>query len=191
VTRIIGLLGPAGSGKSTCAEHLVTFFGALRYSLATPLKEFVQRSFNLSHDQLYGTQEQKATIDPRYNVSPRWLLQRIGTEGGRSLGELFWVKQCLNQILADAPALAVIDDVRFVDESLAIRANQGTIIRLHPPRQHVGLETPELVADHVSEQEWRRVEADFEIIPNQRSIFELNYQINQICKTLQIYAKDT
>lgn len=115
--KIIGVLGPAGVGKSTLATYLVEKYGARRYSLAHPLKKIVRQAFDLTKDQVWGSQMAKEAVDPRYNVSARWLLQRIGTEGIRNtLGPDFWWEICMQQILDDAPELAVIDDFRFTNE---------------------------------------------------------------------------
>jgi dephospho-CoA kinase len=62
---IIGLLGKAGSGKTTVANWLRDSYGAQKFSYAAPLKEMARRIYGLSDAQLFGTQEEKETIDPR------------------------------------------------------------------------------------------------------------------------------
>jgi hypothetical protein len=128
VTIIIGLLGGAGSGKSLTAKHLVEKYGAKEYSLAGPLKEIARKTLNLSEEQLYGSQKEKETPDPRYGFSPRWFLQRLGTQGIRSVfGEDVWVERVLRTISDDGPYLAVISDVRFTNEARLIN-KRGTAI---------------------------------------------------------------
>ena len=96
---ILGLMGAAGSGKSTAAKYLVERYGAQRFSFADPLKDMVKAAFDLTEAQVRGTQAEKEAIDPRYNVSPRWLLQRIGTEGCRNtFGKNFWTERTLERI---------------------------------------------------------------------------------------------
>lgn len=156
MTLILGLMGAAGSGKSTVAQYLAERYGAKRYSFADPLKELVMRSFDLSREQCYGTQAQKEAVDPRYNVSPRWLLQRIGTEGARAtFGDNFWTDALLRKISADGPAFAVVEDARFVNEAVAIRAfksrHGGMIWRLECPDRQSAAD-----AGHASESEWKR-----------------------------------
>lgn len=160
---ILGLMGAAGSGKSTAAAYLVERYGAVRYSFADPLKDMVARAFALSPEQVRGTQAQKEAIDPRYGVSPRWLLQRIGTEGCRAtFGEGFWTEQTLEKIDRDQAALSVIEDVRFVNEASAIRrarrdgfAAEGFVWRLECPDRVSSADM-----SHASEAEYLRAEHD-------------------------------
>jgi hypothetical protein len=148
---IIGLMGAAGSGKTTAARHLADAHGASVYSFAKPLKRLVQRAFDLSFNQVFGTQADKERVDPRYGVSPRWLLQRIGTEGCRTeFGKDFWTEQCLRSIARDAPAFAVIEDVRFVDEATAVRVAGGVVWRLEVDGARASSDD----GGHASERGW-------------------------------------
>lgn len=158
MTRIIGLLGAAGSGKSTVAKHLINKYGAKQYTLAAPLKVIVGRAFSLTDEQLYGTQEQKETVDPRYNVSPRWLFQRIGTEGIRSaFGDDVWWKLLLDKVKQDNPQVAVCDDVRFINEAQGLKDAGAYIIRLE------SVYKSKADATHASEAEWSKAPYNVEI----------------------------
>lgn len=120
--HVIALTGPTGSGKSTVADYLVGTYGFRRVSIAQPLKEIVRRTFELSEAQVYGDFAAKEQVDPRYNVSPRWLLQRLATEGIRTvLGEDFWIDVACREIFADPlGGRYVIDDLRFLNEAKRI-----------------------------------------------------------------------
>jgi hypothetical protein len=121
MTKIIGTCGPAGSGKSTVANYLVEHYGARRYAFADPLKQICIRTLDFADEQLNRTQAQKEAVDPRYGFSARWFIQRLGTEGVRAvLGPDFWWRYCLSRIARDAPGVAVIEDVRFVNEATGV-----------------------------------------------------------------------
>jgi hypothetical protein len=79
-----------------------------------------------SHEQIYGTQAEKEAVDPRYGMSAREFLQRLGTEGLRQeFGQEIHVQALMNHIakLDDNAAkdlVYVVDDVRFPNEINAI-----------------------------------------------------------------------
>lgn len=169
-TTIIGLLGPAGSGKSTAAKYLAEKYGARRYAFADPLKDIVRLALDFTHEQVYGPQKSKEAVDPRYGHSPRWFLQRVGTQGVRAvLGADFWWQYTLDQrIMRDRPALAVIEDVRFVNEAAGldrlgarVPGLDSSIWRLEPIVEGVSTADP----THASEAEWSKAPYDLRIAP--------------------------
>lgn len=190
MTVIIGLLGPAGSGKSTVAQHLVEKYGAKRYSLAAPLKEIAKRAFDFTDEQVRGTQEQKEAPDPRYGgKSARWFLQRLGTEGIRAvLGGDFWIKHCLETIERESPAIAVVDDLRFDNERVAF-FETGWVIRLHPPGDAEAATRAGAAGTHASEAQWREGCADFAYVPEERSVPKLLEYVDSILATVRVYPK--
>lgn len=185
MTTIIGLLGPAGSGKSSVAEHLVAKYGARRYSLATLLKEIARRTLSFADEQVYGTQAQKEAVDARYGFSARWFLQRLGTEGVRAvLGEDFWTLTLLKKIRDDKAPYAVVDDLRFCNESEIIGSSPtGHVWRLHPPEDAAANEREAAAGAHASEREWRYAKADCEIKPACRGLPELFEIVDYQCRS--------
>lgn len=175
MTRIIGLLGAAGSGKSLATSHLENKYGAVGRALADPLKEIIHRAFDMGGVQLYGTQEQKETIDERYNVSPRWLMQRIGTQGIRyAFGEDIWVEQLLKRARHDH--LTAVSDVRFVNEATLLREEGAVIIRLvNTDRKSKADPT------HASEAEWTLCPYDYEIQHDGKNKETLLNPLDEIC----------
>lgn len=137
--RIIGLCARAGHGKSTVAKMLVECWGARIEPLAKALKTMAQKIYGLTDAQVYGTQEDKDRVDPRWGKSPRVLLQELGTEIVReTLGEDVWVNATLASIrrqaaLDESSRIYVIDDVRFPNEVKEINRAGGKIIRLVCP----------------------------------------------------------
>jgi hypothetical protein len=193
---VIGLMGPAGAGKSSVADYLVENYGAKRYSFATPLKDMVSSALEFSHEQMWGTQAQKEAPDERYGgKSARWFLQRIGTEGCRkTFGENFWVERGLAQVLRDRPHVAVFDDARFITEANGIRAigtcrskpseprfrqlvDVGYVWRLDSPDRRTNAD-----ALHQSEREWLDAPCDYEIKPLERGLPLLFQLVDEACR---------
>lgn len=177
MTQIIGLLGPAGSGKSTAAQYLERKLGAKRYALADPLKKIVRRAFDLSFPQLYGSQKEKETIDPRYNLSPRQLMQMIGEAQRSVFGEDVWVDHILDRIMdEDQPNFAVVEDVRYVNEASRLRENGAIILKLNRPDRPTSTD-----ASHSSENQWDLAPFDC-IVNNDKDTLKLYTQLDEVCR---------
>lgn len=186
--KIIGILGPAGSGKTTVARYLVEKYGAVRYAFGDPLKEIAGRTLDFSHDQLYGSQEQKEAVDPRYGFSPRWFMQRLGTEGIRSvLGEDFWWKLCLERIFDEKPPLAVIDDVRFENEAEGILF-AGSQYKQHPTYVWKLESAGQSSADpsHPSEAEWEKAPYSHIVRPRERNLIALFDAVDDVATECEL-----
>lgn len=97
---IIGVMGQAGSGKDTFANHLVL---KKRYSiiaLADPMKRFLMQVYGFSVEQLWGPSHLRNIGDKRYPtkdgfLTPRKALQTLGTEWARANYEDTWVDLAL------------------------------------------------------------------------------------------------
>lgn len=115
--RVIGIAGPARCGKDTTADLLLKRCPTYRKaSFADPIKEMLKAGLGLTDDQLWG--DNKEAIDPRYDVSPRYMMQTLGTEWGRSLiNSEIWVLAMEEQI-GDG---IIIPDVRFPNEAAFVR----------------------------------------------------------------------
>lgn len=135
---IIGLLGRAGSGKTTAAKYLEEKYGAKRYAFAASLKNLAKIVFDFTDEQVFGTQAQKEAIDPRYGVSPREMMIRLGDGARLALWPGVWAdvvfEQIENQSLARvSPKMHVIEDCRYPNECKEITANCGYVIKLICP----------------------------------------------------------
>jgi hypothetical protein len=119
------MLGRAGSGKSTAAQHIIDTWNGIRTSFARPLKELSKQLWEFTDEQVYGTQVQKETIDPRVGISPRTGMIRLGDGAREIIGKRVWVDACFNGILSGGQPLYVIDDVRYPNEAADIQAHPG------------------------------------------------------------------
>ncbi|MCL9653549.1 deoxynucleotide monophosphate kinase [Pseudomonas protegens] len=134
---LIGLAGPARSGKSTAADHLARNHLLEHYAFADPIRAGLMEIFNLDPDDFEGERkEQPLTWLGR---SPRELMQSMGTEWARQMVHPdVWVKiaeQNLNYLQNSLSSVVgfVVSDVRVENEAEFIRRRGGTIIHIHRP----------------------------------------------------------
>lgn len=192
LTTVIGLMGPAGAGKSSVANYLVEKYGAKKYALAAPLKQLAVDTMGFSHQQVWGTQEQKEAVDERYGFSPRWFLQRLGTEGIRkNFGDDFWVRYTLGEggvIWRERPMLAVVEDVRFVNEAEAILNGwqYGHVWRLESPGQEAATTADQ---NHASESGWKDAPYSFIVKPAVRGLEHLYRCVDDAARHAQLFPK--
>jgi hypothetical protein len=127
---IIGICGAAGAGKDTVALRL-NGHGFFRVAFADPLYEMVSAMTGLSVAELSDRDAKEREID-WLGVSPRRLLQSLGTEWGRQhVSEDVWIRLALRT--ARVASRAVIPDVRFDNEAEAILAAGGSVWRVVRP----------------------------------------------------------
>lgn len=188
---LIAFLGKKGSGKDTAADFLIKNNHYIKYVFADPLKKGIQSFFNLTDQQLYD-EKLKEVIDPRWGVSPRKLLQTIGTDIFQYLihdilpelkGEKrnHWVtlfKEWYLEELKKNPALrVVIADARFIHEIKTIKELGGKVFKIIRPR------IEENVDKHLSENEINSIPDDMidDTIINDSDLDSLYYKINNLC----------
>jgi len=138
---IIGICGFIGSGKDTIADFLVTFHEFRRESFADTLKDAVSAVFGWDRTLLEGrtkeAREWREQVDPwwadRLNIphlTPRWILQRWGTDVLRShFHDDIWIAALENK-LRNSQDHVVISDCRFPNEIAAIKNAGGQVIRV-------------------------------------------------------------
>lgn len=150
---IIGLLGQKHSGKDTCADYLVKYYGFKRFAFGDSVKEVCRILFKFNDEQLYGNKKEE--IDPRYNITPREAFQKIGTEFGQYfihelLPNLNIPKRTLWTLALDELDKSqniIISDVRCKHEIDAIKQRGGIIVKIE--RNTIKNE----FSEHSSEQE--------------------------------------
>lgn len=145
MAHLIGLTGPAGSGKDAAAACVP---GSVRVAFADPLYRGLAAMFRVGEAALRDRASKEQPL-PGVGHSPRQLLQTLGLEWGRRhLGENVWVTLALREIvearLRHPGATIVVPDVRFRNEAEMIRRLGGEVWLVYRP----GVA---LVAAHASE----------------------------------------
>ena len=130
---LIGLFGKAHSGKDTAAMYMDTTHGFHRLAFADKLKKVAADIFMLRDEQLHG--ELKETVDERWNLTPRRILQFLGTEIGQQLYKNIWVewtKMYTAKIRHDFGSCEpiVITDVRFIHEAEHVMDSGGYLWKI-------------------------------------------------------------
>jgi hypothetical protein len=158
VTQIIGLCGDMGAGKDTTAQVIREVFRDMEqsghlspitiknYAFASALKQSALSLFQTLNPQSLDAAKLDSgkTISLRNDVGEvlesmtvRTFLQRYGTEAHRDVfGDNVWVDLLMKTISEDPPALAIITDVRFWNEAIAIREHGGLIWRVVSDRSY-------------------------------------------------------
>jgi len=166
--NIVGIAGKAGSGKDVIAEYLVDVFGYHRRAWADSLKDAAGAIFGLTREQMYGGE--KEVVDRYWGHSPRYILQKLGTECLRQgYGKDVWIRSFYRHISQQPMSwFWVVPDVRFENEARAIREWGGRLWRVDRPGVgEVGM------AGHASEHDldnW--VEWD-QVLVNDGTVLEL------------------
>lgn len=148
---IIGLTGRAGAGKDYTFKWLdERDYPVTRLAWADNLKKEIEDVLN------YG-QRLDALWDKPYPPEVRKLLQWWGTDLRRGQDPEYWVKKMKAELAPYAAGgpltdrVAVVTDVRFPNEAVAIREMGGIIIRVWAPKtvrkERLGVLPPE----HASE----------------------------------------
>lgn len=121
--KLIGLAGPAGVGKDTIADYLVDTYNFTKFSFSDALYEEVAAAFKMDKATLYERSAKEAETpalqywscqDKTFQnlifhlltdehvdypmdkwLSPRWVLQRWGTDYRRKQDPEYWIKKSM------------------------------------------------------------------------------------------------
>jgi hypothetical protein len=128
---LIGLTGKARSGKDTVGNFILGAVGGYTYAFADPIRAML-RGFGIDMSDPYW-QANKETVIPSLGVSPRHLMQTLGTEWGRKLvNPDVWLILAKQKLLKNGPGM-IVTDVRFENEAKWIRDAGGLLIHIERP----------------------------------------------------------
>jgi hypothetical protein len=156
---IIGLIGFKQVGKSTAAKYLEEKHGFIRHNFKDGLVAEMKQNFpDLLQEMVRAT---GMSIDELFANKPplmRALMQNYGTEVRRADDANYWTNQwrLKGAKYYQRGLSAVADDVRFINESEAIKLQGGILIRLTRPDIVSG-------GNHPSETEQLNIDADYTI----------------------------
>ena len=199
--KIIGLVGFIGSGKGTIGDHLESKFGYQKMSFASSLKDATSSIFSWPRNLLEGdtpeSRNWREIADPYWSekmgnaVTPRWVLQHLGTN---LLREKFfkdiWICS-LEKRLIETNGPVAITDVRFPNEIKMISEQGGEIIWVRrspePDWLDVAMNNKDSMRTnhsvHPSEYEWIG-EFDYKIIWNNSTLDVLKDRVDEIINQL-------
>lgn len=156
IKKIVGLVGKKHSGKDTfylnCLElHLEGKLSLYpkRFAFADELKKEVAKANDITVEQINKDKQ-----------AYRSRLQDIGVAKRREDKE-FWVKALASSLISyeglkeNVPTLAIITDVRFINEAEFIKSIDGKLIRI------IRTETDDAGDTHISETELTQINYDY------------------------------
>lgn len=205
---VLGLIGTAGSGKSTAADYLKSK-GFKEIILADPLKKILMMLFNLSEEQLnterkeeqdlrlpipkqyapsdskgswYLNREDTVYFEPGQKYfKPRNLLQIVGTEWFRSISEDYWVTIALHDI---ATELSQSPGADIVISDCRFQNEASMVQRLGGSLIRIVRDNNTSNDKHTSETEQSMIQHNYKIV-NNGSVNDLYNQLHEIVDTIR------
>ena len=114
--KVIGLMGQARSGKSTVGNYLEDKHGFVQLAFADPVKDMLEMAF----PHMEFRHGDRSEVNHILGVSPRRMMQTLGTEWGRKqINPGIWVShmhQRLNELQRKGVKKVVVTDIRYTNE---------------------------------------------------------------------------
>ena len=174
---ILGITGPAGSGKSSAARVLREDFQFSEITFAGPLKRACCELFGWTLAQFEGSRKEE--VDGIYGISPRQAMQYLGDAMRAKFGaevlikraDLQYVYELQQRYFADDKPIAgwVFSDVRTEAEASFVRAKGGLLIHINRLHRQV-------VAPHHTEQGVGYAAGDYPL-PNNGTLGSLEHRL--------------
>lgn len=170
---LLGLVGTAGSGKTTIAKHLCIQHGFIRTAFGDSLKQMLLDAGMCTHNELYVEKTSQS----------RWLLQKIGTDIFRKqVDQLFWVKKTSEYIKSlNGNSKVVIDDIRFPEEAQMILDFGGILIKVARGDNFIDKTAG---SDHESECHVQEIDCHHIVLANGGEVDRLLWQMEGIVSTI-------
>ena len=182
-TTVLGLIGPAQSGKDTFAERLVEAHGYTRVAFADPLKAVAYAiDLDLRHTTLRHLVDEFGWDEAKRDPRVRAFLQNVGSAVRDHADRDIWLNGAKEEVAA-AHGPVVITDVRYFNEAdwIADRLPGGALVRVV---RSVSQERNALqgeLAQHASETELATYPAEFTAY-NDSTIARLHRQADTIAR---------
>lgn len=197
---IIAISGLIGSGKDTVADYLVNLHEFRRESFAGNLKDSMCAIFGWDRDMLEGrsksSREWREQVDSWWaerlgipHLTPRWILQHVGTDVIRGhFHDDMWLASLENKLRKTDDDI-VISDVRFKNEvkmlkdlgAVCIEVIRGDRPAWYQYAVDGEIKKLETLAIHRSEYDW--IGTDFDAtLDNNESLDALYQQVEQLIR---------
>lgn len=129
--KLVAFTGWKGCGKSTAAKALWPNY--VRVSFADPLRAMLLASGICTVSQMVDPVDKEKPIEWLGGVTPRKMLQTLGTEWGRNIiHKEIWMRlgvRAIENKLKNGVGV-VVDDVRYPQEAEAILKLGGVIVQI-------------------------------------------------------------
>lgn len=133
---IVGINGIAGAGKDTITDMVILALAkdhkikSGKFAFADNLKRAASAIFGIELDDFYN-RDLKEVKDPYWDMSPREMAQKLGTEACRKgIRDDIWIRSLATSINNSFVDLAFITDVRFDNEAEFVRESGGIVINI-------------------------------------------------------------
>ena len=195
--KIIGIAGLIGSGKDTVANHLIDSHSFRRIKFADKLKDGVAAIFEWPRELLEGDTDESRkwreipdafwTKELGEEITPRYVLQKFGTEVRDGFHVHTWTILLKKTILQNPHIDYVIPDVRFPHEDKIIKELGGEmwkVSRGDDPDWFTDYVEENITPKHAHPSEWKWAKIDFDWhVKNNSSVSELYKQVAKMLGT--------
>lgn len=198
---IIGIVGFIGSGKGTVGDILAKKYSYTPLSFADSLKDATSNIFGWDRKLLEGDTEESRKFREcpdewwskklQYEVTPRNVLQRMGTEAMRNgFHENIWIYSLQKKI--EQHSSVIITDCRFPNEIDFIKSIGGHVIRVIRGSDPIWYDaaiqknlnnTENKILDSIHYSEWAWIGTSFDyVLYNEGSLSMLEADIDHMIK---------